>query len=220
MTWEPLWLSYKVAAAATVMTLVVGVGLAALLARPRLPGRNLVDAIVTVPMILPPTVLGYYLLTAFGRHSAVGRLFQDVTGRPLLFSVTGCIIAGFVGSLPLVVKSARSALEGVDPTLIQAARTLGASRSRAFLTVTLPLAAPGITAGLMLGFARALGDFGMTMMVAGDIPGETQTASLYIYDQIMANQESRALGMIAVLTATAVATLWAVNTLGRKHDHH
>ena len=216
MTWDPLWLSYQVAAAATVLALVVGVGLAALLARPRLPGRELLDAVVTIPLVMPPTVLGYYLLVALGRRSWLGGAFEDLFGRPLLFSITGCVIAAFVGALPMVVKSARAAIETVDPTLLQAARTLGAGRLRAFATVTLPLAAPGITAGVMLGFARALGDFGVTLMVAGDIPGETQTASLYIYDQIMANQENRAGGMIAVLTATAVVTLWAVNRITRR----
>ena len=216
MTWDPLWLSYQVAATATLMALVVGVALAALLARPRLPGRELLDALVTIPLVMPPTVLGYYLLVSLGRRSWLGGAYEDLTGRPLLFSVTGCVIAAFVGALPMVVKSARTAIESVDPTLIQAARTLGAGRARAFATVTLPLAAPGIIAGVMLGFARALGDFGVTLMVAGDIPGETQTASLFIYDQIMANQENRAGGMIAVLTATAVFTLWAVNRITRR----
>ena len=216
MTWDPLWLSYQVAVIATLLALVIGVGLAALLARPRLPGRELLDALVTIPMVMPPTVLGYYLLVALGRRSWLGGAYEDLFGRPLLFTVTGCVIAAFVGALPMVVKSSRAAIEGVDPTLVQAARTLGAGRLRAFATVTLPLAASGITAGVMLGFARALGDFGVTLMVAGDIPGETQTASLYIYDQIMANQENRAGGMIAVLTATAVFTLWAVNVISRR----
>ena len=215
MTWDPLWLSYEVAAVATLLALVVGVGLAAMLARP-FPGRELSDAIISVPMVMPPTVLGYYLLVALGRRSWLGGVFEDVFGRPLLFSVTGCIIAAFVGALPMVVKSSRAAIEGVDPTLLPAARTLGAGRARAFATVTLPLAAPGIIAGVMLGFARSLGDFGVTLMVAGDIPGETQTASLYIYDQIMANHEKRAHGMILVLTATAVLTLWAVNVITRR----
>lgn len=216
MTWDPLWLSYQVAALATVLALVVGVALAALLARPRLPGRELIDAIVTIPLVLPPTVLGYYVLVALGRNSAIGRAFESITGHSLLFTFNGCVVAAFLGALPLVVKSSRSAIEAVDPTLVQAARTLGAGRARAFLTVTLPIAAPGIIAGVMLGFARALGDFGLTMMVAGDIPGETQTAALYIYDQIMANQETRASGMIAVLTASAVVIMWGVNRLTRR----
>lgn len=202
------------------LSLVFGVSLAALLARPRLVGRNLLDAIVTIPLVLPPTVLGYYLLTALGRRSAIGGWWESVTGSPLLFSVKGCIVAATIGALPLVIISSRAAFEGVDENLVRAARTLGASRMRAFLTVRLPLAARGIIAGLMLGFAKSLGDFGVTLMVAGDIPGHTQTASLYIYDSIMnpsGTSTSAANAMIAVLTATAVLTLYAVNRLTRGH---
>src|SRR6186713_2968786 len=140
MTWDPLWLSYKVALIATVIALVVGVGLATLLARPRLPGRELIDAILTVPLVLPPTVIGFYLLTALGKHSMLGSGFRDVFDERLLFSVRGCIIASSVAALPMVVKSARVAIEDVDATLIQAARTLGAGPLRIFATVTLPLA--------------------------------------------------------------------------------
>lgn len=215
MIWEPLWLSYRVAFVATGLTLVIGVALATLLARTRFPGREILDAVVTIPLVLPPTVLGYYVLTALGRNSYLGELYESITGGQLIFSVSGCVVAAFLGSLPLMVKSARAALEGVDEELVHAARTLGASPVRAFFTVQLPLAVPGLFAGLMLAFARALGDFGVTLMVAGNIPGETQTASLYIYDQIMANQEANAAGMIAVLTGTAIFTLWAVNRLTR-----
>src|SRR5262249_27073864 len=126
---------------------------------------------------------------------------------------TGAVLAASIGAFPLIVKSARAALEGVDPTLIQAARTLGAGATRAFFTVRLPLSAPGILAGVMLAFARSLGDFGVTLMIAGDIPGETQTASLAIYDAIQANREKDALGMIAVLSAVAIVALYGVNKL-------
>ena len=126
------------------------------------------------------------------------------------------MVAATIGSLPLVVKSARAALEAVDPAFTSAARTLGATPLRAFLTVQLPLAGGGILAGLMLGFARALGDFGVTLMVAGDIPGETQTASLAIYDAIQANRHDEALGMVAVLTALAIALLYAINKLAAR----
>ena len=215
MTWDPLWLSYKVAALATVIALVLGVGIAALLARPRLPGRELIDALITIPMVLPPTVVGFYLLTALGKDSLLGGAYEGLFDVRLLFTFQGCVIASAVAALPMVVKSARVAIESVDPTLQQAARTLGAGPARVFATITLPLAARGIVAGVMLGFARALGEFGVTLMIGGDIPGETQTAPLYIYDQIMANQDARAYGMIAVLTATALGALWAVNRLNR-----
>ena len=136
----------------------------------------------------------------------------------LAFSVTGCVIAAFVGSFPLVIKSSRAALERVDPTVVQAARTLGASPVRAYFTVQLPLAAPGVLAGVMLAFARALGDFGVTVMVAGDMPGQTRTAALYVYAQV--NRQAPAGAMVAVLTATAIAVLYAVNSLGRRSEVH
>jgi molybdate transport system permease protein len=214
----PLWLSFEVAALATLATLLVGGGLAILLASPRVPGRDALDALITIPLVLPPTVLGYYLLIALGRKSALGGAIHDLTGIHLTFSVTGCVIAAAVGSLPLVYKAARTAIEGVDPQLVQAAHTLGAGRRRAFATVTLPLAARGITGGVMLGFARALGDFGATLMLAGNIPGETQTASLYVYDQIWAGHEERAYGVIAVLTLVAVGAMWSANRLTRRRD--
>jgi molybdate transport system permease protein len=216
MTWDPLWLSYKVALLSTLIALVVGVGLATLLARARLPGREIIDALLTIPMVLPPTVVGFYLLTALGKDSFLGGAYEGLFDVRLLFTFHGCVIASAVAALPMVVKSARVAIEGVDPTLEQAARTLGAGPFRVFWTITLPLAARGISAGVMLGFARALGEFGVTLMIGGDIPGETQTAPLYIYDQIMANQDARAYGMIAVLTATALGALWAVNHLNRR----
>jgi molybdate transport system permease protein len=216
MDWAPLLLSLRVAAVATALAIAIGVALAALLAWRRLPGRDLIDAILTAPMVLPPTVLGYYVLVTVGRHSALGRAWRAVFGGDIVFTVTGCIVAATIGALPMVVKSSRTAIEGVDPTLIAAARTLGAGPVRAFFTVTLPLAAPGVIAGAMLGFARALGDFGVTLMVAGDIPQQTQTASLYIYDAVVASHDAAANGMIAVLTAVAIGTMFAANVLTRR----
>ncbi len=215
MTWQPLVLSFQVAAAATVIAGVIGIALGAWLALWRFPGRDLVDVLVTSPLLVPPTVLGYYVLVAIGQHSPVGRLYHALTGGTLVFSRAGVIVAATLGALPFVAKAARAAIEAVDPALARAARTLGASPWRAFTTVVLPLASRGIAAGLMLGFARALGDFGVTLMVAGDIPGETQTASLAIYDAIQASREADAAGMIAVLSALACAVLYAANKLTR-----
>jgi molybdate transport system permease protein len=211
--WQPLALSFEIAALATATTTVVGVALAWLLAAKRFPGRDLVDVLVTAPMVMPPTVLGYYVLVLVGRRSSIGHAFEWLTGSSLVFTRTGAVLAASIGALPLVTKSARAALEGVDRQLVQAARTLGAPPARAFLTVQLPLALGGIVAGVMLAFARSLGDFGVTLMVAGDIPGETQTASLAIYDAIQANRGGDALGMIAVLSAVAVAILYVANKL-------
>jgi molybdate transport system permease protein len=218
MNWDPLWLSYKVATIATIFSLVIGVGVATLLARKKFFGRELLDALVTVPMVMPPTVLGYYVLAAVGKNSWLGETFKSITGGTIAFSVTGCVVAAFVGSVPLVIKSSRTALESVDPTLVQAARTLGASPFRAYLTVQLPLAAPGIGAGVMLAFARALGDFGVTVMVAGSIPGETRTAALFVYDQVQ--KQAPAGAMVAVLTATAIFVLYTVNSIGRRTQDH
>jgi molybdate transport system permease protein len=219
VNWDPLLLSLEVAVMATALIAVIGVAFGLLLSRRTTPGRDLLDAILAAPMVLPPTVLGYYLLVALGRNSALGELWQDVFGDTIVFTVTGAVFAAALGSLPLVVKAARTAFEAVDPTLVAAARTLGASPTRALFTVTLPLAAPGIVGGLMLGFARALGDFGVTLMVAGDIPGETQTASMAIYDAIQANRESEAAAMSLVMTVGAITILYAVNKLQRRaHD--
>lgn len=218
MEWHPLLLSFQIAAIATLVASIVGIALAALLLR-RFPGRDLLDVLLTTPMVLPPTVLGYYVLVALGRRSSIGQAFESLTGSSIVFTRTGAVIAASIGALPLVVKAARAALEGVDPNLLRAARTLGAAPLRVFFTIRLPLAASGVLAGVMLGFARALGDFGVTLMVAGDIPGETQTASLAIYDAIQANRDADAVGMIAVLSAFAILVLYGVNKLtARPHD--
>jgi molybdate transport system permease protein len=211
--WTPLALSFQVATVATVLATVVGTSLAVLLLWRKMIGRDLVDAISTAPMVMPPTVLGYYVLVSLGRNSALGHAWELLTASPIVFTRTGAIVAATIGSLPLVVKSARAALEGVDPTLIKAARTLGAGPVRAFFTVHLPLASRGLIAGVMLAFARALGDFGVTLMVAGDIPGETQTASLAIYDAIQSHREAEAAGMVAILTSITIVALYLVNKL-------
>jgi molybdate transport system permease protein len=158
-------------------------------------------------------VLGYYLLVAFGRRSPLGQLYETLTGSSLVFTRTGAVLAAFFGALPLITKAARAAMEEVDPELVAAARSLGASPRRAFWTVVLPLSRRGIVAGATLGFARALGDFGVTLMVAGNIPGLTRTAALAIYDAVQANREAEALGMVLVLSALALLALYTVNRL-------
>lgn len=218
MEWHPLLLSLQVSTIATAIATLAGVAMGWLLAVRRFPGREILDVLITAPMVLPPTVLGYYVLVAVGRRSVIGHAFEAITGSSLVFTRTGAVLAAAIGAFPIVVKSARAALEGVDPTLVRAARTLGAGPARAFFTVRLPLAAAGILAGVMLAFARSLGDFGVTLMIAGDIPGETQTASLAIYDAIQSNRDREALGMILVMSAVAIGILYAVNKLaGQKH---
>ncbi len=216
MEWEPLWLSFQVAAVATLVATVLGIAIATALTAYRFPGRDILDALITLPLVLPPTVLGYYLLVSLGRKSFLGGLWEDMTGSSITFTVTGLYVASTIGAMPLVVRAARTALEGVDETLPRAARTLGANKFRTFFTVTLPLAGPGIFAGMMLAFAKALGDYGAVLMVAGDIPGETQTASMAIMDLWFGRKGSEAAGMVAVLTAIALATLYGVNKIVRR----
>lgn len=218
MDLQPLLLSMQVTTLATTLAAVLGVLLGWLLAKRAFPGRELLDVLVTAPMVMPPTVLGYYVLVALGRRSALGRAFEAVTGTQIVFTFTGAVVAAFIGALPLIVKSARAALESVDDTFLFAARTLGAGALRTFLVIHLPLAGRGIIAGIMLGFARSLGDFGVTYMVAGDMPGETQTASIAIYDAIQARRDSEALGLVLILTSAAILTLYAVNKLTARRD--
>jgi molybdate transport system permease protein len=210
---SPLALSFEVATLATVISGGLGVALGALLSRPRVRFRDALDVLFTLPLVLPPTVLGYYLLIAIGRRSAVGAAFEALTGSSLVFTRAGAVLAATVGALPLVVKSTRAALEGVDGDIVGAARTLGASPLRALLAVELPLARSGIVAGLMLAFARSLGDFGVTLMVAGNIPGETQTASLAIYDALEAGRDHDALVLVLILSAVSFFVLLGVHTL-------
>ncbi|MGB8510464.1 MAG: molybdate ABC transporter permease subunit, partial [Pyrinomonadaceae bacterium] len=167
----PLWLSLRVALASTVIVVGGGVALAWLLARKRFFGREALDALVTLPLVLPPTVLGYYLLVLLGRSGPPGRLYFYITGHQLVFTWQAAVIAAAVGALPLVVKTSRAAIAGVDGSFEDAARTLGHNEWQVFRHVTLPLAGRGIAAASILAFARSLGDFGATLMVAGDIPG-------------------------------------------------
>ena len=203
----PLLLSFEVAAVATCLASALGVAVAGILTLPRIWGREFIDAAITAPMVLPPTVLGYYLLVLLGRESAIGHAFEVLFGSPIVFTRIGAVIAAAIGALPLITKAARAALEGVDATFVGAARTLGASSTRAFFTVSLPLARRGIAAGVMLGFARALGDFGVTLMVAGNIPGQTRTASLAIYDAVLSGRDADATQLALIMTALAMVVL-------------
>jgi molybdate transport system permease protein len=222
MTWDPLWLSLEVATIAMVVSLLVGTGLALLMRWKHVPLPDLLDALISAPLVLPPTVLGYYLLVAMGPDSLVGRAWHAVTGGRIIFTFTGAVVAATVGSLPLVVRSVRIGLDAVEQNIVNAARTLGAAPLRVLFTVTLPLAAPGLIAGAMLGFARALGDYGMTQMVAGSrIEGigvpMTSPASIYVYDQLVANHEAAARNMAIVTTIVGVAILFITNRVTRRY---
>lgn len=219
MSWAPLALSFEVAAIATALAAIVGVALAGLMARARFRGRDVVDALITAPMVLPPTVLGYALLIVLGRDSVIGRAYESVTGSSLVFTKAAAVLAAFVAALPFIVKSARAAMEDVDPRLTAAAATLGASPVVVFVRVVLPLSRNGLLAGLTLGFARALGEFGVTLMIAGNIPGLTQTGALAIYDAVQASRDVEAAGMVAVMSALALAALYLGTKLARRRPH-
>jgi molybdate transport system permease protein len=213
MDLAPLLLSFKIAPVATLIAGGIGIAVAAVLANLRFPGRDVLDVAATAPLVMPPTVLGYYVLVSLGRKSMLGQAFEMVTGTSIVFTAAGATLAAVIGALPLVVKTVRAALESTDPTLVLAARTLGATPFRAFFTIQLPLAYRGIVAALMLAFARSLGDFGLTLMIAGDIPDKTQTASLSIYDAIQAHREHDAMLMSIGLTTIVMVTLYVVGKL-------
>ena len=171
--WFPLWLSLKVASISTVIAVAVGLWVAWTLANRTFRGKELLDAVVTLPLVLPPTVLGYYLLVALGRPTPLGKVYEWIAGQPLVFTWQAAVVAALFHATPLLIKSARAAFESVDHSFERAARTLGASEFRLFWRVTLPLTRRSILAASALAFARALGDFGITLMIAGNIPGRT-----------------------------------------------
>lgn len=213
--WFPLFLSLKVAALSTAVVLVLGTFLAYVLSHRDFRGKSLLDSLITLPLVLPPTVLGYYLLVLLGRQSAPGRLYEAVFGTPLVFTWQAAVVAAVLHSAPIYVKAARALLESVDFRYEWAARSLGASEWRTFWRVTLPLAQRGLAALATLSFARSLGDFGITIMVAGNIPGQTQTLSVAIYDAVESGNGHLARVLVAVVSITAIALLWPSSFLSR-----
>lgn len=211
--WIPLGLTLKVAGWATLITLVFGVAFGYLLARTRFPGRDLLDAVLTLPMVMPPTVMGYYLLVLVGRNGPIGEWLLSTFGINLIFTWQGAVLAASIVAFPLTFKSARAAFEVVDPQYEQAARVLGISEPAIFFRVTLPLAWRGILAGLLLAFARAAGEFGATLMVAGSIPGKTQTLSIAVYEAVQAGQDDLANFLVLVTSVTCIAVLLAAGKL-------
>jgi molybdate transport system permease protein len=212
--WFPLWLSLRVAFVSTALSVALGLYIAYILANRDFRAKEWVDALVTLPLILPPTVLGYYLLVVIGRASPFGKIWEDVFGSPLVFTWKAAVVAALLHSLPLLVKSARAALESVDRSYERAARSLGASEWRLFWRVTLPLANRSILAAIALAFARSLGDFGVTLMVAGNIPGSTQTVAVAIYDAVESGNGTLARVLVIVVSVVALAILALANRLG------
>lgn len=211
--WTALLLSLKVAGLATAIDLVLGVAVGWLLARKRFPGREVLDTVLTLPMVMPPTVLGYYLLVVIGRRGWMGGWLHETFGINLIFTWQGAVIAASVVAFPLVFKPARAAFESVDGQLEQAARVLGLKEAAVFFRITLPLAWRGILAGLLLAFARALGEFGATLMVAGSIPGKTQTLSIAIYEAVQAGQDDTANLLVLITSVVCVLVLLSAGKL-------
>lgn len=213
----PLALTLRVAGAATGLALVLGVALGWAVARTRLPGRTLLEAVCMLPLVLPPTVLGYGILVLMGRRSPLGAWLREHFDYTVIFHWHGAVIASTLVALPLVLKGASSAFAQVDRQLEAAARTLRQSRWSSFVRVTLPLAWPGILAGSLLAFARAMGEFGASLMVAGSIPGQTQTASMAIYDAVQAGRDDLALVLALAVSALSVAILVLSNRFLQRH---
>ncbi|HEX2861779.1 MAG TPA: molybdate ABC transporter permease subunit [Lacunisphaera sp.] len=196
------------AALSTLVILPFGVALAWLLARRDWPGKSVVETLVALPLVIPPVATGLLLLKLLGRRGPVGAFLEERLGWEIVFTWRGVVLATAIMSFPLLVRTARVAFEGVNPRLEQVARTLGAGRWRVFATITLPLAARGLVAGAVLAFARALGEFGATIMVAGYIPGETATLSLSIYHQVQLGRDAEALGLLVISLILAFGAVW------------
>ncbi len=211
---EPLGLSLRVALMATALVVAGGLPMAYFLARLRFPGKGLASGLLLLPLVLPPTVVGYALLMILGRHAWLGAWLEQTFGVVVVFQWKGAVVASTVTAFPLFLLPARGAIEGVDPALEDAARLLGRSELSVFLAITLPLAWRGLAAGVVLAFVRALGDFGATMMLAGNIPGRTQTAALAIYDAVEANQPARAGALSLCLAVVSILALWCVQRSG------
>lgn len=205
--WLPMLLTLKVASLATMFAFVFGIAIAYVLARREFVGKEWLDALLTLPMVLPPTVLGYYLVVLLGRNGWIGHWLDQHAGFSLIFTWQGAVVAAAIVSLPLILKSARAAYEGVDRNFEDAARTLGQSEFAIFVRVTFPLAWRGILAGTLLGFARAMGEFGATLMIAGNLPGKTQTLSLAIYDAVQAGEDALANSLVLITSIVCIVIL-------------
>ena len=210
----PLLLSLRVSLQATVLALLAGLPVAWLLARRDLPGRALWTVLVLLPMVLPPTVLGYYLLLAIGRGGPVARLAGALGVERIVFTPAAAVLAAFVASVPFLIRSAQAGFEQVDRAQVEVARTLGRSEWAIALTVSLPLAWRGILAGVALAFARAMGEFGATVMVAGSVAGRTRTGSIAIYEAVQAGRTSEANVLAVLLTLVAAGVLLLLSRIG------
>ncbi len=212
----PLYLSLRVALTATLITIIIGLPTAYYLSRARGRVADFLDTVITLPIVLPPTVLGYYLLVLLGRNSAIGSFLEERFNIMIVFTPTGAVIAATVVSIPFLIKSAKAAFLGIDLNVVNAARVLGRTEFNIFLTIIVPLAWRGIAAGITLGFARALGDFGTTLMVAGSIPNQTMTMPIAIYDALLAGNRDLANVLVFIMTAVSLFVLYTINRLEKR----
>ena len=215
MIWNALKLSLLVVSVSTLIIAVAGTALGFLLARRRFPGKDLLDAALTLPMVLPPTVTGYYLILLLGRRGFLGAPLYDLTGWSVTFTWVAAVIASTVVAVPLMIKSARAAIESVNPDYENVSRIMGKGEWETFFRVTLPLAGRGLLAGVILSFARAFGEFGATMMLAGNISGKTQTMPLAIYEAMAAGENGVAAWLAVILTGISLTVVYLTNRLSR-----
>lgn len=214
--WFPLWLSLRVATLATLIAAVVGISSGYILAKTSFRGRGLLEAILSLPIVLPPTVLGYYLLTTLGVNSPIGKAWENIFGSPLVFTPTAAVVAASISALPYVVRTSRAAIEDVDDKYEAVARVSGYPEWKVALHVTLPVARRGLLAGVALGFARALGDFGATVMIAGNIPSRTQTLPIAVYDAVQSGDASTARTGALILAVIAIVVLLTVTQMSAR----
>lgn len=213
----PLWLTLRVASLATLTAFMAGVLLAFFIARSNFRGRGWLDAALALPLVLPPTVLGYYLIVLLGRNGWIGQWLMKTFNFSLIFTWQGAVLASAVVSLPLVFKSARAAFDSVDENFENAARTLGANELAVFIRVSFPLAWRGILAGTMLAFARAMGEFGATLMIAGNLPGKTQTLSIAVYEAVQAGNSMQANILVLITSSVCILILFCSGKLLQKN---
>ncbi|MCI6992368.1 MAG: molybdate ABC transporter permease subunit [Clostridiales bacterium] len=216
---EPIILSIRVALVATAIAFFLGIFFAYLLTKKKVPGKNIWETILILPMILPPSIVGYLLLKLFGKRGPIGAFLLDTFGIQVVFTWIACVIAATVVALPLMYQNAKGAFQSVDPTLETAARTLGSSSFKVFRTVTMPLSIPGIVSGIVLTFARALGEFGATLMLAGNIPGRTQTIPTAIYYSVVTGKEDEAMNLVVVMVIFSFALVFGLNMWLKKKNH-
>lgn len=216
---EPIILSIKVALLATAIAFCLGVFFAYLLTKKKIPGKNIWETILILPMILPPSIVGYLLLKVFGRRGPIGAFLLDTFGVQIVFTWIACVIAACVVALPLMYQNAKGAFQSVDKSYELAARTLGSSPFKVFLTVTLPMSVPGVVSGIVLTFARALGEFGATLMLAGNIPGKTQTVPTAIYYSVVTGKEDEAYVLVVIMVAFSFALVFGLNMWMKKRNN-